>query len=120
VKKKIPEQQLQEAQVQVDPFQGDKKIDWSKVRIEADTLFDIYPDDMNAPSEYKKLPSITEVWWHMGEHYLTILTWRVPSEIDEKVHLIEMAPLTAATIVEGPPPAAPAEEAEKPADAPAA
>lgn len=120
LKKKFPDVPLQEEQVSVDAFQGGNKLNWTKVRMEAPTGFDIYPVDVNAPIEFKNLPSIIEVWWHQGEHYLTILTWRVPADLNEQIKLIEMAPLTAATLIEGPPPAPPAEEAEKPAAAPAA
>lgn len=124
IRKKFPDQQPQPELVQVDAFGGDKKIEWSKVRIEAATLFDIAPPDPAAPLEFKSLPSIIEVWWHTGEHYLTIVTWRVPTEINDQDKLLDMAPLTAATLSEGPPPPAaepPAEPAEQPvAEAPAA
>ena len=98
--------------LQIEPVEGDKKIPWWKLRVEEPMTFDVYPKDAAAPMQFKSLPGILEVWWHESDHYLVVLTWRVAKEIDDKVKLIELAPLTAGTIIVGPPPAE-----EKPAEA---
>lgn len=92
----------------------DTKIAWKKLQVEGDLLYDV--KDSGGTSEMKKIPAVVEVWWHEGKHYHTLLIWRAPKEVDEKVKLMELAPIAAGTLTE----AAPPEPAKPEAGAPKA
>jgi hypothetical protein len=92
----------------------DSKITWQKLHVEGDLLYDV--KDGGGATEMKKIPALVEVWWHEGKHYHTLLIWRAPKEVDDKVKLMELAPIAAGTLTE----AAPPEPAKPEAGAPKA
>jgi hypothetical protein len=86
----------------------DTKLPWKMLHVDADLLFDVKE---SGASQLKKLPAVVEVWWHEGKHYQTLLIWRAPKDVEEKVKLMDLARISAGTLTEAAPPA-PAEPAK--------
>lgn len=88
---------------------------WKRIRVEGNQLFDVTP--LNQPQGgFVPLPGIFELWLHEAPDYIVMVGWRIPSALEPNVQLLNLAPVTAATLTIDP---APAEAPAQPAAAPA-
>jgi hypothetical protein len=95
------------------------EVAWQKIRVEGEQFFDVQRQGKPQP-EFMKFPGIFELWMYESADYIVLVGWRVPASLEDKVHLLDLAPFTAGTIVIDPPPAAaPAEAGAAPAQPPA-
>ncbi len=80
------------------------EVAWQKIRVEGEQLFNVKRPSQPQP-EFMKFPGIFELWMYESVDYIVLIGWRVPASLEEKVHLLDLAPITAGTIVIDPPPA---------------
>lgn len=90
--------------------EGGGNLAWKRLRVEGEQVFDARLQGKQ--NEFIKVPGVFELWLHETPDYIVMVGWRIPSSLQDKVHLLDLAPFTAGTLVIEPAPAeAPAQPA---------
>jgi len=78
-----------------------KKLTWKRLVAKGKQEFDLvsFPKSPSPRREYQSLDGYFELWVYETPQWIAVLGWRAPQSVVDKIHLSELAKLTAGTAV---------------------